>query len=105
VRFGPDECGVLHAFLHPTLTSCTQPKFPAPNPNFLHPTQISCTQPKLPAPNPPARDEAVPDTVKGWRVTYIPIERDARHMDRSAQIDLFGAIEKSLRMRNSDLAY
>ncbi len=56
------------------------------------------------APSPP-RDEAVPDVVKGWRVTYIPLERQVRHMDRTAQVDLFAAIDKFLSLKRSDLAF
>jgi hypothetical protein len=51
------------------------------------------------------RDEAVPAEVLKWRVTPIPIERNVRHMDRTAQLDVYTAIEKFWRAKSTTLQY
>jgi len=59
----------------------------------------------LPVPSCCVRDEAIPEAVKAWRVTYVPIEREARHMDRTAQMDMFAAIESFHKARNCRLQF
>lgn len=47
----------------------------------------------------------MPAEVLKWRVTPIPIERNVRHMDRTAQLDVYTAIEKFWRAKSTTLQY
>lgn len=50
-------------------------------------------------------DEPPPETVQKWNVVTVPIKREARHLDKTAQLDFFKALDAFLAARRSELEY
>ncbi len=49
------------------------------------------------------RDDAIPDTIKSWRVIRLPIVREGRHLDKSAQLDFYKALDEHIKSRRMEV--
>jgi hypothetical protein len=50
-------------------------------------------------------DEKPPDTVRSWNVRSIPLQREARHLDRAALLELYKGLDAFLAARRCELDY
>ena len=50
-------------------------------------------------------DERPPDAVRSWNVRTIPIQRDGRHLDAAALLELYKALDAFLAARRCELEY
>jgi hypothetical protein len=50
-------------------------------------------------------DERPPDTVRSWNVRLIPLQRELRHLDKTAMLQLYKELDAFLAMRRCELEY
>jgi len=52
-------------------------------------------------------DSQVPDTVKSWNVKLLPVSREKhkRHLDRTAVLQFWAAVDKFAAAKKSNLKY
>ena len=51
------------------------------------------------------RDEKVPDLVKNWDIAKLPVDREARHTDKTLHMEFYRQLDLFLGKRKCTLVY